>query len=183
VGQELARLKVAYGELALEGLRTSRPEARSGPEDREPGGTAGAPEGPDQDLPSHVPVGQVQDPATVVQLEQERKRITDQIKMVAYRAETELANLVGPFLGPHHNDEARSFLRQVFQLPADLVPDPEAGTLTVRLHSMANWRSNRALAGLCEILNSYEALLPGNPPPAGSGASAVRMITAPGQGP
>ncbi len=25
-------------------------------------------------LPSHVPVGQVQDPATVVQLEQERKR-------------------------------------------------------------------------------------------------------------
>jgi len=48
-------------------------------------------------------VGQVQDPATVVQLEQERKRITDQVKMVAYRAETELANLVGPFLGPHHN--------------------------------------------------------------------------------
>jgi hypothetical protein len=107
-------------------------------------------------------VSQVQDPATVVQLEQERKRITDQVKMVAYRAETELANLVGPLLGPHHDDEARSFLRQVFQLPADLVPDPEAGTLRVRFHGMANWRSNRALAGLCEILNSYEACYPGS---------------------
>jgi hypothetical protein len=87
----------------------------------------------------------------------ERKALKKEVEAVAH----ELANLVGPFLGPHHNDEARSFLRQVFQLPADLVPDPEAGTLTVRLHSMANWRSNRAVAGLCEILNSYEACCPG----------------------
>lgn len=162
VGQELARLKVAYGELALggpEGLETRGPEMARKIESQEE--RLEHLKGQIKTLPTHVPVGQVQDPATVVQLEQERKRITDQIKMVAYRAETEAANLVGPLLGPHHNDEARSFLRQVFQLPADLVPDPEAGTLTVRLHSMANWRSNRALTGLCEILNSYEACYPG----------------------
>jgi hypothetical protein len=85
----------------------------------------------------------------------------DQIKMVAYRAETELANFVSPIIGDHHGDEARSFLRQVFQLPADIVPDTAAGTLLVRLHSMANWRSNRALRGLCTILNSYNTSYPG----------------------
>jgi len=112
-------------------------------------------------LPSHVPVGQVRDPATVVKLEGERKRITDQVKMVAYRTETEMTNLVAPLLGWHHGHEARSFLRQVFQLPASLIPDLQAGTLHVRLHGMANARSNRALAGLCEILNSYETCYPG----------------------
>jgi transposase len=124
-------------------------------------------------LPSHVAVGQVRDPQTVVQLEQERKILVDQIKMVAYRAETELANIVGPLLGYHHDDEARSFLRQVFQLPADIVPDYSAGILRVRLHGMANWRSNRALAGLCQFLNSYDTCYPGTdlrlilePPPA-----------------
>ena len=81
--------------------------------------------------------------------------------MVAYRAETELANLVGPFLGYHHDDEARSFLRQIFQLPGDIIPDPAAGILRVRLHGMANWRSNRALAELCDFLNSYDTRYPG----------------------
>lgn len=112
-------------------------------------------------LPSHVPVGQVRDPQTVVRLEQERKMLVDQIKMVAYRAETKLAGIVGPLLGQHHDDEARSFLRQVFQLPADIVPDLAAGTLRIHLHGMANWRSNHALAELCHFLNSYETRYPG----------------------
>ena len=114
-----------------------------------------------KELPNHVPVDQVRDPHTIVALEQERKALVDQIKMVAYRAETELANFVSPLIGDHHGDEARSFLRQVFQLPADIVPDTTAGTLLVRLHSMANWRSNRALRGLCAILNSYRTSYPG----------------------
>jgi hypothetical protein len=111
-------------------------------------------------LPSHVAIGKIRDPETVVQLERGRKTVVDQMKMVAYRAETELAGLVAPLLGSHA-DEARAFLRRVFQLPADLVPDSDAGTLVVRLHGMANWRSNRALSGLCTILNAYDTHYPG----------------------
>ena len=48
----------------------------------------------------------------VVQLEPERKIITDTLKMVAYRAETQLANLVGPLL-PYKDNEALKFMRQV----------------------------------------------------------------------
>lgn len=159
---ELGQLKQEYGKLALEDSPHStaeREELRGRIDDAEARLQQLKKE--HKELPGHVPVGQIHDPNTVVRLEQERKILVDQIKMVAYRAETELANLVGPLLGHHHPDEARSFLRQVFQLPADILPDPAAGTLRVRLHSMANWRSNRALAELCHFLNSYDTCYPG----------------------
>ena len=97
--------------------------------------------------------------AAIVQLERERKIITDTFKMVAYRAETQLANLVGPLL-PSRDDEARKFMRQVFELPADLLPDHEQGTLVVRMHSMTTPRDNHVLATLCGVLNAG-SVLPG----------------------
>ena len=80
--------------------------------------------------------------------------------MVAYRAETQLANLVGPLL-PDRDDEARKFIRQVFALPADLLPDYEQGTLLVCLHSMSTPRDNQALAKLCGVLNDLAVCYPG----------------------
>jgi transposase len=115
-------------------------------------------------IPKKVPLRDLLDERQIVRLEQERKRITDVIKMAAYRAETELAALVGPSLGIHHRDEARSFLKNVFNLPADLLPDEEAGTLTVRLYGMANPRFNRALVALCTFFKeqqAYNACFPG----------------------
>ena len=111
-------------------------------------------------LPTRVPVREVMDGEPIVRLERERKTITDTLKMVAYRAETQLANLVGPLL-PYRDDEARKFMRQVFELPADLLPDHKQGTLVVRLHSMATPRDNRALASLCVVLNDLKVRYPG----------------------
>jgi len=54
--------------------------------------------------------------------------------MVSCRAETQPANLVGPLL-PQRADEARKFMRQAFDLPADLLPDDQEGTLLVPLLS------------------------------------------------
>jgi hypothetical protein len=113
-----------------------------------------------QALPKRVAVHETLDGAPVVRLERERKTITDTFKMVAYRAETQLANLVGPLL-PYREDEARKFMRQVFELPADLLPDDERGTLVVRLHSMPTPRGNRALATLCGVLNELGVRYPG----------------------
>lgn len=110
-------------------------------------------------LPVRVKVGSLMNGEPVVRLERERKNITDTLKMVAYRAETQLANLVGPLL-PCRADEARKFMRQVFELPADLIPDHQEGKLFVRLHSMANPRSNRALAAVCEVLNDLAVCYP-----------------------
>jgi len=113
-----------------------------------------------QELPKRVAVHETLDGVPVVRLERERKIITDTVKMVAYRAETQLANLVGPLL-PHREDEARKFMRQVFELPADLLPDYEQGILRVRLHSLPTPRANRALATLCDVLSGLEVCYPG----------------------
>lgn len=111
-------------------------------------------------LPARVPVADVMAGEPVVRLERERKIISDTLKMVSYRAETQLANLVGPLL-PYREDEARNYIRRVFNLPADLLPDYERGTLVVRLHSMATPRDNRVLATLCEALNELKVCYPG----------------------
>ena len=50
-------------------------------------------------------------------------------------------------------DEGRAFLKALFELPAVIIPDNETETLTVRFHSMANPRSNRALQELCDIMS------------------------------
>jgi len=110
-------------------------------------------------VPRRVPVKDLMAGKPVVQLERERKIITDTLKMVAYRAETQLANLVGPLL-PCRSDEARKFMRQVFALPADIVPDYDQGTLIVRLHSMTTPRDNRTLATLCTVLNDLQIRYP-----------------------
>jgi transposase len=111
-------------------------------------------------LPARVSLKEIMEGEPIVQLERERKILTDTIKMVGYRAETQLANLVSPLL-PHRDDEARKFMRQVFDLPADLLPDYEHGKLVVRLHSMATPRHNRALAALCNVLNDLGVCYPG----------------------
>ncbi len=70
------------------------------------------------------------------------KQLIDTIKMIAYRAETAMANLVQENLGKK-KDEARSIVRQIFQTDADLEPDEEKGILKVRLHNLTNPRNNR----------------------------------------
>jgi len=111
-------------------------------------------------LPARVPIGEVQPPDTVVRLAPEAKLLTDSIKLTAYRAETSLVRL----LGPHYartEEEGRALLREVFTTPADLLPDRAASVLRVRLHTLANPRSNRALAALCEALTATETCFPG----------------------
>ncbi len=111
-------------------------------------------------LPKKVPLDQVLDAKHIVQLERERKLLTDAFKMIAYRAESQLARWVGPFF-KRHEDEARKFLQSVFQATADLIPDTQRTTLTVRFHGLANPRATRALAGLCEVVNATPTHYPG----------------------
>ena len=95
-----------------------------------------------------------------MQLERERKLLTDAFKMIAYRAESQLARWVEPFF-KRHEEEARKFLQSVFQATADLIPDAQRGTLTVRFHGLSSPRATRALCGLCEVVNATPTCYPG----------------------
>ena len=111
-------------------------------------------------LPERVKVKQILEVENIVELETERKTFTDIIKMIAYRAETTLTGIIEPFFVRHEN-EARSFLKKVFQMQADIIPDRENQSLTIRLHGMPTWREQESLATLCDFLTSQEICFPG----------------------
>jgi hypothetical protein len=111
-------------------------------------------------LPKRVAVKEAVDGAEIVRLAPEAKHLTDSIKMLAYRAETALARL----LAGHYartEDEGRALIREMLLSDADILPDPAQQRLVVRLHSLANPRSNAALATLCESLNALAVVYPG----------------------
>ena len=88
-----------------------------------------------------------------------RKRLTDTIKMIAYRAETAMANIVREKFA--RKDNARALLVSMFQTDADILPDVDSGTLTVRLHQMSSQRENEAVMHLLKTLNETETNYPG----------------------
>jgi transposase-like protein len=111
-------------------------------------------------LPKRVPVKAMLDEAEIVKLAPEAKHLTDAIKMVAYRAETALVRS----LTPHYartEDEGHALIREMLLTSADILPQPDTHRLVVRLHSLANPRSNAALAKLCETLTALEVRYPG----------------------
>ena len=92
-------------------------------------------------------------------LKKSGKQFIDTIKMIAYRAETSLVNILRGYIGKR--DEARSLVRQIFLTDADIMPDEEQGILNVKVHNMTNPRNNRYLQRLCEVLNESETIFPG----------------------
>ncbi len=110
-------------------------------------------------MPKKVPLKTLGGQKEPVRLEKERKYLTDAIKMVCYRAESSLLNLLYAHFA-RARDEGRVFLKSLFELPADIMPDEAAGILSVNFHPMANPRFNRALNDLCEIMNQEEFVFP-----------------------
>ncbi|MDM8535604.1 hypothetical protein QUF70_02485, partial [Desulfobacterales bacterium HSG17] len=74
---------------------------------------------------------------------------------------TTLFDLLVPPVLARKEDEGRSFLKAVFQTPADIIPDEENKYLIVQFYTMANKRSNNALKTLCEIMSQEECVYPG----------------------
>lgn len=109
-------------------------------------------------IPKRRPIKEISD-HEIVRLEKERKYLSDVFKMTCYRAETALLNLISPHLN-RPAEEGRTFLKHLFKLPADIIPDEQSKTLTVKFHTMANPRSNKALQELCAMMNSENFKFP-----------------------
>ncbi len=89
------------------------------------------------------------------------KHFIDTLKIVAYRAETAMANAVRESLGKHHQDEARAYVRKLYTTEANIRPDPSKGILMVEIHSLATPKDNLILRALCEQLNETKTCYPG----------------------
>ena len=106
----------------------------------------------------HITVKQLAEEDQFTRLRTERKHFIDTIKMICYRAETSMASLLRESLA--RSEDARALLRQIYNTEADLFPDPETNTLTVRLHHLTQPAHDSALQKLCQQLNETETLFP-----------------------
>ena len=111
-----------------------------------------------KETPHHITINELPEDARFRQLSNRSRQLIDTIKMIAYRAETAMANSLREHL--KRPDEARRLLCALYTTEADLIPDHEAGILTVRLHHAANAVSDKAIEKLCDELNATETLFP-----------------------
>jgi hypothetical protein len=106
----------------------------------------------------HICVKDLPENERFEQLSTRSKHFIDTIKMIAYRAETAMANLLREKTS--QPDNVRSLLRGLYSSEADLIPDYEKGTLTVQLHHQANRSFSEAIHKLCDELNATETQFP-----------------------
>lgn len=106
----------------------------------------------------HIPVKDLPQDQRFTQLSTHSKHLVDAIKMLAYRAETAMTNILRQSLT--RADEARTLMRSIYTTEADLLPDYQNKTLTVRMHHLAQQRADQSVALLCAELNQTETVFP-----------------------
>lgn len=111
-------------------------------------------------MPNKVEIRKIKSEEKIVALEKERKTFCDLIKMIAYRAETGMSEMLIPYFS-RHDDEVRSFLKKLFQIPADIIPNYELKQLKLRYHCMQTNHEQELLRKLCAINNEKEIIFPG----------------------
>ena len=108
--------------------------------------------------PARIPVREAVETA-VVKLAPERNLLTNLLKMVAYQAESDLLHRVAP----HYKrtmDEGRTLIQAALASPADLEVTPEE--LRVSIEPLSSPHRTRAIAALCDDLNTRPVLFPGS---------------------
>ncbi|MCF6312495.1 MAG: hypothetical protein L3J39_08585 [Verrucomicrobiales bacterium] len=111
-------------------------------------------------LSKHIEYKELPEGESFLQLATRSKQFIDTIKIIAYRAETAMADFVRTLLGKHHKDEARTYIKKLYQSETNLVPDEKNGTLTVEIHSLATPKENKILKKLCEEINLTQTEYP-----------------------
>jgi len=109
--------------------------------------------------PRHISLGELPVSQRYQGMTTGKKLFVDTIKMIAYRAETTMANILRAHLA--RPEDVRSLLQALFTSPADLLPDEDAHTVTIRLHHPSARYQAEALQRLAAELNETATLYPG----------------------
>lgn len=112
-------------------------------------------------VPYKIKVSQMPEGQRYNKLNTESKHLMNIIKIIAYRSETALANLLAPNYKKSDN-EIRALIKSLIYNKADIQPDHERKELVVTLYSMASNRENMAVDKICQILNDAKVVFPGS---------------------
>lgn len=111
-----------------------------------------------KNTPTHIDVSELPEHKRYTGLAREKKHFLDLIKMIAYRAETSMSNILGEYL--KKPEESRIILKQIFTADADLRIDEENKVLEVSIHNFSNERTDKAVQNLMDVLNETETIFP-----------------------
>jgi len=111
-----------------------------------------------ESLPARVPLGDARKGQEAVKLSNERKHLTNVLKMVAYQIESDLVELIRPEY-KRVEDEGRTFIQTVLQDTADI--EPKVDQLRITLTPLSSPHRSRVLETLCDVLNKTNTLFPG----------------------
>lgn len=91
-------------------------------------------------------------------LKTQSKYLIDTIKMIAYRAETSMANIIADKMTAP--DQARRVLQSLYKQHVDLKVDKENKILNVIVHQGANQANTDVIKTLCKEINQTETIFP-----------------------
>jgi hypothetical protein len=111
-------------------------------------------------MPSTIKIKDMPESSRYNTLQIEGKHFQNILKMICYRAETSMANLLAPFV-KKSIAEKRTFVKNIIKTTADLQVDGENEKLIVLLYSQATPRANEMVNNICELLNQTETIYPG----------------------
>jgi len=109
-------------------------------------------------VPYKIQFSELPEPQKFKNVINDRKHFLDTIKIIAYRAETSLANQIKNFMA--HKDEARLLLKKIYKSDANLKVDKINNKLIVEIHRLPYWKDDRILEKLCTILNDTQTKFP-----------------------
>lgn len=108
----------------------------------------------------HITVDELPEQDQFEQLSQSGKHLIDTVKMIAYRAETAMSNLLMSIVPDFDKNATRALLRGIYNNTVDLVVDERNKILRVRMHHLATRGHDNALRKLCEELTVTETEFP-----------------------
>ena len=108
----------------------------------------------------HITVDELPEQDQFEQLSQSGKHLIDTVKMIAYRAETAMSNLLMSIVPDFDKNATRAFLREIYNNEVDLVVDKRNKSLRVRMHHLATRGHDNALQKLCDELTATETEFP-----------------------
>ena len=113
-----------------------------------------------KEIPKKITLAEMPEEKRYTKLKTESAFFMSTIKMICYRAETAIANLLHNVYG-RYEDEKRMFIKNIISTPIDLIPDMTNKTLTIKLHSLSTPKANELVSQICKILNESETIFPG----------------------
>jgi hypothetical protein len=111
-------------------------------------------------VPARIKIAQMPNQERYNKLKTESKVLINIIKMICYRAESAVADLLAPYLA-RADQEKRMLVKQIAKSPANIKSDYQDNTLTITLHGLSAPKFNHAVAQLATLLNQTETIFPG----------------------